>query len=134
MYLNNNDFAYNQMLDHKVKQRVDNQHLRDELNHRIYETNSIVEDFECFVCQRTLELPAAQNYRTKSGNHYENCGLAYPKMSRTPTEHQKWQSMLYQGRCEASLIQDYVKQNEHIDRDRYNMDLIKRYDKGICGN
>lgn len=134
MYLNSNDKEYNRLLQHKIERRVDNERLRNDLNHRNYEPNSIVDDFECFVCQRTLELAAGQSYPTKNvhGNHYEQCGLIYPKMSRTPIEHAKWQSLMYQGQCEANLIHDYVMQNEQIDRGRYDLDLTKRYENGIC--
>lgn len=136
MFLNNNDRAYNRLLGHKINQRVDNQQLRHELNHRIYDTNSIVEDFECFVCQRTLELPSGQSYEGKNsqGSHYENCGPSYPKMAKIPAEHRSWQSTFNMGSCEASLLHDSVLQNEIIDRGRYESELLNRYETGVCND
>lgn len=138
MYLNNNDKVYNQLLDHKLNQKVENQVLRDELKHRIYERNSLIEDFECFVCQNTLELAEGQSFKSKNNgrSHFENCGeqLLYPKMSQTPVMDQVWRNTLDQGKCEASIIQDYVRVNTEINKENYYKELISRYEKGICGN
>lgn len=138
MYLNNNDKAYNALLSHKINETITNEILRDELNHRNYETNSIIEDFECFACQKALELSDTDNEVTQSKNvvehHYENCALTYPQMSRRPATSTEWESMLEQGKCEASLLKDYVYSNTPITWERHHADLIKRFESGQCGN
>lgn len=137
-YVNNNDKDYNQYLEHKIDQKVENQVLSDELRKRIYETNSLIEDFECFVCQQTVELPPGDRFQSKIlvGRPFEECGeeLVYPKMSKTPALDQDWRHTLSQGKCEASIIQDYVRDNTKIDKEQYHKELINRYEKGVCGH
>lgn len=136
-FLNTNDRAYNSLLEHKINQKIDNQQLYDELNHRIYDTNSLIEDFECFVCQKTLEIPEGESFRQKNsnGHHYAGCDvLKYPKMSKIPSAHAEWQMMLQQGKCEASLIQQYVRENHPINRDQYHKELIRMFDEGQCSD
>lgn len=137
MFLNANDRDYNRLLEHKINQNIENQQLRNELEHRIYDTNSLIEDFECFVCQKTLELPDGESFQQKNSNehHYAGCEvLTYPKMSKIPSAHAEWKSMLQQGKCEASLIQKYVNENKEINRDQYQKELIRMFDDGLCSD
>lgn len=131
--LSNNDKKYNQYLQHKIKRSVSNKFLLNQLKQRNYDTNSIVEDFECFVCQKTLEKNLATLKPKTYINHYEVCdeNIVLPKMM-TKLENDGWVRPMNQGRCEAALIREFVEKNVPFRKAEYENELIKRYNLGHC--
>lgn len=131
--LNNNDKKYNQYLQHKIKRRVSNKFLLNQLKQRDYDTNSIVEDFECFVCQKTIENNLAALKPKSDIEHYEACdeNVALPKMM-AKLENDGWVQPMKQGRCEAALIREFVEKNVPYRKTEYDNELVNRYNQGYC--
>lgn len=128
--LNNNDEKYNRFLDHKIHKKVSNALLAEQLSQRTYDTNSIVEDFECFVCQQSVENSEG---RPENKKHEDICGtdLVYPKMSARP-ENISTSNILAQGKCEANLLQDKVLDNAPFNEKDFWNEIIERYENKIC--
>lgn len=137
MLLNNNDNKYNRLLDHKINQNVSNEHLRKEIRQRNYETNSIIEDFECFVCQRTIELlNHTHNANDNSKNVKNTCtdDLLYPKMRSHDSKNRKaWQNIFLQGKCEANLLNEFVLRNRKFSKEQFRTKLLSQFENRICG-
>lgn len=131
--LNNNDKKYNQYLQHKIHHNVTNKFLLNQLQQRGYDTNSIVEDFECFVCQKTIENNTAVLTPKSDSEHYEMCdeNIELPKM-KTRWESEGWVHAMNQGKCEASLIRQFVEKNVPFGRKEYENELANRYNQGQC--
>lgn len=131
--LNNNDKKYNEYLQHKLNQKVTNKFLLNELQQRAYDTNSIVEDFECFVCQKSVESDAILRRTTSTTNHYESCdeNVVMPKMSKT-VKKGDWVHVMKQGKCEADLIREFVVRNVSFGKTEYEHELVSRYNQGSC--
>lgn len=135
MLLNNNDAKYNRLLAHKIHQNVTNKVLRQQLEHRGYETNSIVEDFECFVCQRSIKMlnkPNAEDTTQKQIS--DTCGdhLLYPKMAMEPQNQSSWQSIFHQGKCEALTLNELLQQNKPFNKSQFQELLISKYKTHLC--
>lgn len=133
--LNNNDVLYNKSLEHKIQQKVKNDELLKHLKQRKYETNSIVEDFECFVCQRSVDgetTMAAMTVDAEARKSEDMCGIEpiFPKMS-TKIEHSK-ASLLKQGQCEADLLRDMILTNQPFTLKQMQDELIAKYNTGAC--
>lgn len=128
--MNNNDDKYNQYLDHKIHKKISNDLLIAQLNQRNYDTNSIVEDFECFACQQTVE-PTQRT--TKSYRHEDICGvdLKYPKMSTSAKEITD-SNVLKQGKCEADLLRELILANSSFTQKDFWDEIRKRFDNEIC--
>lgn len=131
--LNNNDASYNKFLDHKIHQKVQNKELLQQLKQRKYETNSIVEDFECFVCQRSVDGTAtAATIANERRNPEDMCDIEpiYPKM-RTKMENLK-ANLIKQGLCEADLLRDLILNNQPFTQKQLHDQLIANYNTGLC--
>lgn len=132
LMLNNNDLKYNEYLDHKIQQKVTNENLLKLLNQRNYDTNSIVEDFECFVCQQSIR--AASEPPQKARYHQDICGdkLIYPKMRTDPNTLKGVSNRLKQGKCEAELLHEMIEYNSPFTERQYVSELVTRFDNGKC--
>lgn len=132
LLLNNNDEKYNRYLKHKIDGNFTNQMLQNRLKQRGYETNSLVEDFECFVCQKSVaNLPnSPDGSRVSEDMCTEN--LIYPKM-RTKSEKRKiWQNIFRQGKCEANLFNELVTQNQKTTKESFQKEILRRFNDHIC--
>lgn len=135
MLLNNNDEKYNRLLEHKIHQNVTNEGLRKEIQHRGYETNSIVDDFECFVCQLSIEMTTTTNEEeTKQRIDQDMCGdhLTYPKMHSMPKNHKNWQGSVRQGKCEATILNDLMQKNQPFTKKQFQDILFSKYEQNLC--
>lgn len=131
--LNNNDESYNKLLEHKIHQKVQNEELLKQLQQRKYETNSIVEDFECFVCQRSVDGTAtASTIGSEPRKPGDMCGAEpiYPKM-RTKVESSN-ANVIKLGKCEADLLHEMIVNNRPYTNKQLHDELIARFDSGIC--
>ena len=132
MFLNANDREYVKHLRHKTGQKIENQGLIDALQHRSYETNSIVEDFECFVCQRSVEGGLPKEPVARNGQ-YDGCNehLVIPRMLKSH-ESADWSQVIRQGKCEAALLREFVDRNQTFNQKDYQSALIQKYEQGAC--
>lgn len=110
--------------------------LQNELKHRGYETNSLIEDFECFVCQKsvgeTTKVSNSPDEPTVALGNMCTENLIYPKM-RTKGEKRKiWQNLFRQGKCEANLFNELVTQNRKITRKSFQNEILMRFNNHIC--
>lgn len=131
LLLNNNDNKYNRLLEHKIHQKVTNEVLKKELERRNYETNSIVEDFECFACQKSIETSTV----SLKHRHPDICDvdLVHPKMQNDfVAENNKWFNILKQGKCETKIIEELVTRNVPFTSDELQRELIRRFENGLC--
>lgn len=131
LILNNNDDKYNQYLAHKLNQMVSNEKLQKQLQQRGYETNSIVEDFECYICQKSVGK-LLNDKQTKPA--YDTCteNLIYPRMRSKGNTREKWQSIFRQGKCESMLFSELVKRNQSYSQEYFQKELLKRYNNHSC--
>lgn len=131
--LNNNDGLYNKLLEHKIHQKVRNEELLQQLEQRKYEPNSIVEDFECFVCQRSVDVMAMIATISEPRKAEDMCGVEpiFPKM-QTKIETLKANAIMRQGKCEADLIRDMIVNNQPFTQRQMHNELIARYNNGVC--
>lgn len=135
LLLNNNDEKYNRYLKHKIDGNFTNQMLQDKLKQRGYETNSLVEDFECFVCQKSVEestnLP---NSPDQPGISEDMCteNLIYPKMRTKSAKRKIWQNIFRQGKCEANLFNELVTQNQKTTKESFQNEILRRFNDNIC--
>lgn len=143
LYLNEDDIEYNSYLDHKKRSMdtaITNNFLVQELTVRNYEEDTIIPDFECFVCQNVQQQTIANSANKL---HY-NCGnsAVYPKMFEdavattgftVPKNLNDWQNMLLQGKCEADLLNWFVLRNRTFAGSEFDSELLRRYDVGSCG-
>lgn len=123
------------MLDHKVQQNVGNAFLKDQLQQRKYEMNSIVEDFECFVCQQSVD-DMETNATTDRSKHAQNMctdQLVYPKMwSPGGNKRDEWQSIWQQGKCEADVLNELLRQNEQFTQRDFDQTLLDKVNSRVC--
>lgn len=129
--LNNNDVKYNSYLDHKLHNKITNDFLIAQLNQRNYETNSIIEDFECFVCQQTVETN--ENTLKRGHTHKDICDvdLKYPKMTATSNEISN-SNILKQGKCEADLLHEMILANRSFTQTEFWNEIKRRFDRNDC--
>lgn len=107
--------------------------LLKQLKQRKYETNSIVEDFECFVCQRSVDGTAtAPTIANESRKPEDMCDVEpiYPKM-RTKMGISKG-NLIKQGKCEADLLRDLILNNQPFTQKLLHDELIAKYNNGLC--
>lgn len=141
MYLNEDDTEYITYLDHKLKPNdenasISNYQLLKAINERQFNTNSIVDQFQCYCCTRPMHsTPRAANHL-----HY-NCAKSpiFPKMdefaaatTRTPSNFHLWKHRLIQAKCDVDLINWFVTRNQSFSTEEYNTELLARYDSGLC--
>lgn len=133
MLLNNNDNQYNRLLKHKINQTTTNDKLQKELQRRGYETNSIVEDFECFICQKSIGKTSAEELKKPKQLH-DTCteNLIYPRMRTMGKNRNTWQSIFRQGKCESSLFSELIHRNENFTKDSFQKELIRRFNEHLC--
>lgn len=133
LLLNNNDELYNHMLNHKIHQNVSNTFLKSQLEERKYEMNSIVEDFECFVCQYSVdEIQGKTTNRAKQAENMCPNQLVYPKMRAHGEKQRFWQNFLQQGKCEANALNEFLKRNETFTRQMFNQKILDKFHKQEC--
>lgn len=131
--VNNNDKMYNKYLDHKIHQKIQNEELVEQLKQRKYETNSIIEDFECFVCQQSVDGPAtAATIATAPQKSKDMCSVEpiYPQM-RTKIGNSK-ANLMKQGECEANLLRSMILNNQPFTQQQMTDELVARYNSGVC--
>lgn len=125
------------MSNHNITNTV----LVEELMIRNYEEDSIISDFECFMCQK---IQQQANSISANKLHYDCANSAvYPKMldelqptagiNSIPKYMSDWQYNILQGKCEADLFNEFVTRNRTFTESEFNSKLLTRYDKGICG-
>lgn len=134
LLLNNNDELYNRMLNHKIHQNVSNTFLKSQLEERKYEMNSIVEDFECFVCQHSVDEMQGKiaNAAKKAAENMCSEQLLYPKMRANSKKQRFWQNFVQQGKCEANVLNEFVKRNETFTRQMFNQKILDKFNKQEC--
>lgn len=135
LLLNNNDAKYNRYLKHKIVGNFTNQMLQDKLKQRGYETNSLVEDFECFVCQKSVgETTNLSRSPDEPSVSEDMCteNLIYPKMQAKSDKRKIWQNIFRQGKCEANLFNELVTQNQKYSKQRFQNEILRRFNDHIC--
>lgn len=134
LLLNNNDELYNRMLEHKIQQNVSNAFLKDMLQQRKYEINSIVEDFECFVCQQSVDdmESNAKSNRSKQAQNMCPDQLVYPKMRSHSNKRDDWQAIWNQGRCEADVLNELLRRNEKFTQREFDQNLLDKINNRVC--
>lgn len=135
LFLNNNDDKYNLLLSHKIHQNVTNEKLRKGLEHRGYETESIVEDFECFVCQESVGKSAKTAEELKIAEPPKDMcteNLIYPKMQAKGKTRNTWQSIFRQGKCESMLFSELIQQNKTFTKEQFQKELLRRFNDHSC--
>lgn len=122
------------MLIHKIHQNVSNTFLKSQLEERKYEMNSIVEDFECFVCQHSVdEMQGKTAHRAKQAENMCADQLVYPKMrSRHGDKQHAWQNFMQQGKCEANVLNEFLKRNETFTRQMFNQKILDKFNNKEC--
>lgn len=132
LLLNNNDVKYNRYLKHKIVGNFTNQMLLDKLKQRGYDTNSLVEDFECFVCQKSVaEITSSPAEPSVSADMCTET-LIYPKMQAKGDKRTIWQNIFRQGKCEANLFNELVTQNQKYSKQRFQNEILRRFNDHIC--
>lgn len=128
--INNNDKMYNKFLEHKIDQKIQNEELLKQLKQRKYDTNSIVEDFECLVCQRSVDGVSTGDSETQKPEDMCSDEPIYPKV-QTKLVNPK-ANLIKQGKCEASLLREMILSNQPFTQKQLYAALIERYNTGVC--
>lgn len=125
--LNENDNEYSTYLRHKSSDKfpVTNELLLNDLSTRRYRTESLIPDFECFVCSNSFPKKIAKGYE---------CGeeLIFPQMEEKLVTGLDWQASVKQGKCEAETLEYFLSKNVPYSEKEFTNALLRRYDRGLC--
>ncbi|XP_065351355.1 alpha-(1,3)-fucosyltransferase 10 [Cloeon dipterum] len=129
LMLDSDEERYNQFLEHKRQspERFSSELLLHMLAERKwsvgeklwnnFETKSLVEVFECYVCQRVHENLKEGESVVKL-NHYE-CPPPVSALTKTTLNNSFWFEQWHQGQFEAQLVKELVETGKVVTQDEF---------------
>ncbi|KAJ6644655.1 Alpha-(1,3)-fucosyltransferase 10 [Pseudolycoriella hygida] len=125
--LNEDENEYNTYLRHKNvdEDPVTNKMLLNALATRGYRTESLLQDFECFVCAHSLRKTLRKGYECEEK-------LVFPPTEDKRITEMGWQLYVQQGKCEAETLAFFLNENRPFSERDFNKALLKRYELGLC--
>ncbi|CAK9822127.1 Alpha-(1,3)-fucosyltransferase 10 [Anthophora retusa] len=132
--LSHNETEYNKYLQHKLidNYEIPNKRLKEALekNKKWFhnEFGHYVEEFECFVCESVQKI---RKRKIVDKKHY-NCPLPKNPLKNKTDDYNSWANEWILGKCDAKVLSYYFQNNLTINKDNFEKDKIKLYNKNEC--
>ncbi|XP_065564403.1 alpha-(1,3)-fucosyltransferase 10-like [Artemia franciscana] len=130
--LNLDDEAYNQHLQHKMDQRVQNEKLLDAFKAKSWRDEngeSFIDSFHCYLCEEAHKIDDLRQLDRHYSHHSDlrvfSCPLPTDPLTGIVNPSVWWTEYFVDSFLEGDVAQSFLKKNQNFSHDEFSNEVIR---------